>query len=99
MGQILEDDADGNLPASHGGKELVKIIRQGDIRKFVHDKVDVDRQPSAMLKVRFPVELLEQLGVEHSDDEVVGAVAVRDHRKNGGFPLSDFPKLHFIRFG
>ena len=56
----------------------------------------MDRQPPAMLKVRLSVELLEQLGVEHSDDEIVGAVAVRDHRKDGGFPLPDFPQLHFI---
>ena len=31
LGQILEDDADGDLPAAHGGKELVKIIRQSDV--------------------------------------------------------------------
>ena len=52
-----------------------------------------------MLKVRFPVELLKKLGVEHSDDEVVRAVAVRDHRKDGGFPLPNFSQLHFIRLG
>ena len=86
----MEDDADGNFPASHGGQELVKIVRQCDVRKLVHDKVDMDWQPPAMLKVRFPVELLEQLGVEHTDNEVVGAVTVRNHRKDGGFPFSDF---------
>ena len=52
-----------------------------------------------MLKVRFSVELLEQLGVEHSDDEVVGAVAVWDHRKDGGFPLPNFSQLHFVCLG
>ena len=99
LGQILEDDADGNFPASHGGKELVKIIRQGHVGKLVHDKVDMDRQPPAMLKVRLSVELLEQLGVEHSDDEVVGTVAVRDHGKDGGFPFPNFSKLHFVCLG
>ena len=99
LGQILEDDADGNFPASHGGKKLIEIIRQGHVGKLVHDKVDMDRQPPAMLKVRLSIELLEQLGVEHSDDEVVGAVTVGDHRKDGGFPFSNFSQLHFIRLG
>lgn len=45
------------------------------------------------------VDLLEQLSVEHSDDKVVGAVAIRDHRKDGGFPFTNFPQLHFICLG
>ena len=59
----------------------------------------MDRQPPAILKVRLSVELLEQLGVEHSDDEVVGAVTVGDYRKDGGFPFSNFSQLHFVRLG
>ena len=49
-----------------------------------------------MLKVCLSVELLEQLGVEHSNDEVVGAVAVGDHREYGSFPLPNCSQLHFI---
>ena len=45
------------------------------VRKLVHDKVNVDRQPSAMLKVRFPVELLKKLGVE-GEWEGIGHCAV-----------------------
>lgn len=32
LGQILQYDGDADLPAAHGGKELVEFIRQGDAR-------------------------------------------------------------------
>ena len=49
--------------------------------------------------IRLVVKLLEKLGVEQSNQEVEGGVVVRDHGEDGGFPLPQAPKVHFICLG
>ena len=49
--EILDDDNAADLPASHGGKQGTKIIRQCHIRKLVQHKGHMNRQPPAVLKV------------------------------------------------
>ena len=61
--KVLNDDGNGNLAASHGGQELIKLIRQSDIGKLVHDKMHMHGQSAAVNGVGLIVELLKQLGV------------------------------------
>lgn len=99
LGQVLQDDGDADLPAAHGGKELVEFIRQGDVAEFVHHEMDVQGQPAAVNMVGQVVKLLEKLGVEHPHDEIEAAVVVGDHGKEGRLFLPDGGQLHFIHRG
>ena len=96
---VLNDDAHGDFPGAHGRQQLVKLIGQGDVCELVHDEVDVDREPPAVPVVGGVVELLEELGVEHSDQEIKGAVVVGDHREDCGFSLPHQRQLQLVILG
>ena len=68
--EVLQDDADADFPRAHGGEYLVELIRERDIRKLVHHAVDMNGKLPAMNMVGAVIELLEELCVEHSDDEI-----------------------------
>lgn len=42
LGKVLNDNAHGNFPRTHSGKQLVELIRERNIGELVHDKVDMD---------------------------------------------------------
>ena len=56
----------------------------------------MDGQPAAVHDICLIIQLLKQLGVEHTHDEIEGAVVVRDHGINGRFLLAQAPQLHLI---
>lgn len=97
--KILNDDGDGNLAASHGGQELIKLIRQSDIGKLVHDKMHMHGQSAAVNGVGLIVELLKQLGVEHTHDEIEGTVVIGNYGEYRRFLFADLPQIHFIALG
>ena len=99
LGHVLNDDAHGDFPGTHGRQQLVKFIGQGDVGELVHDEVDVDWEPSAVPVVGRVVELLEELGVEHSDQEIKGAVVVGDDREDRGFAFPHQRQLQFVVLG
>ena len=96
LSEVLDDDAHGDLSAPHGGKQLVEFIRQGNIRKLVHNEMHMDRQPAAVYHIRLIVELLEQLGIEHPHNKVKTGVIVGDHGKNGRLFLTQTPQFHLV---
>ena len=49
--KVLDDDADGDLAAAHGGQQLVKLIGQGDVRKLVHHEVNGNRERTSVYMV------------------------------------------------
>ena len=74
-------------------------FRHCDIRKLVHDKMNVNRESAAVNIVSGVIELLEKLGVEHADDEIEGAVIVGDDGKDGGLALAHLGQLQLVVLG
>lgn len=97
--KVLDDDGDGNLTASHGGQELIKLIRQGDIGKLVHDEMHMHGQPATVNGVGLIVELLKQLGIKHTHDEIEGTVVIGNNGEYRRFLFADLPQIHFIALG
>ncbi len=97
--KVLDDDRNGNLTASHGGQELIKLIRQGDIGKLVHDEMHMHGQSAAVNRVGLIVELLKQLGIKHTHDEIEGAVIIGNYGEYRRFLFADLPQIHFITLG
>ena len=94
--QVLNDDGHRDLSGTHGGQQLIKLIRERDVRKLVHDKVYVNGKASAVNHVRLVIQLLKQLRVEHADNEIEGTVVVGDNGEDSSFPFADHRKFHFI---
>ena len=60
---VLQDDRYGHASGTHDAQNLVKVIRQRNIGKFVHDEMAVDGQASPVLVVGKIEKLLEKLRV------------------------------------
>ena len=96
---VLQDDGDRNAAAADGGHGLVELIRQGDIGELVHDEVDGDRQFSVVHVACLIGQLLEQLRIQHADQEIEAAVVVRDDREKRGLPLAHMLQLQIVALG
>ena len=57
-------------------RKLVKLVRQGHVAELVHEEMNVNGEPAAVLEIRQVEQLLEQLGIEHPDQEIEAAVIV-----------------------
>lgn len=99
MCNILNNDTAGNRPGTHGGKDLVEIIRQGNIRPFVHDAVDRHRESPVMFSVCHIVQCLEQVAVDHPHKIVQGRIRIRDTAEQRHLFLPDAPQIQFISTG
>lgn len=58
-------------------------------RKFIHDTVNVNGQPTAVNMVGNVVKLLKDGGVHHAYDKIKAAVAVWDDGKQRGLALPE----------
>ena len=56
-------------------------------------------QSAAVNGVGLIVELLKQLGIEHTHDEIEGAVIIGNHGEYRRFPFTDLPQIHFVALG
>lgn len=76
LGEVLQDDGNADLAAAHGGQQLVKFVRQRDVGKLVHHKMDVDGQTPSVLVVGEEHEALKKLCVEHADQKIKTRIVV-----------------------
>ena len=67
LGDVLDDDRHRNVPAPHGGQQLVEVVRQADVGKLVHEEMPRHGQAAAMHPVGAVKQLLEGAGVEQAD--------------------------------
>ena len=81
-GNVLQDDGGHDIAGAHGGLELAKIVRQGDVAELVHHQPDWNRQRPLVYLVRLIVEGLKRASVEHTYEVVEGAVIVGDNGKD-----------------
>ena len=56
----------------------------------------MNRKPAAVNRIGLIVELLKELGVEHTDDEIERTVVVWDNRKHCCLSFADGTKVHLI---
>ena len=97
--KVLDYDTDAYLTRTHRGEQLVKFVRQRDVRELVHTEMDVNGKPAAVDDIRLVIKLLEHLRIEHSHEEIEGTVVVRDNSEDCRFLFSQAPQLHFVVFG
>ena len=96
---ILDDNGHADFPGPHGGKDFVKLIRQRDVGKLIHDAVDMNRQPAAVFPVGQVVESLEKLGVNHSHQIIEGRIGVRNAAEQRHLPFPDRSQVQLIHAG
>ena len=61
----MEYNGGHDVAGAHGGLELAKVIRQGDVAELVHHQADRDGQGPLVYLVGLVVEGLKGAGVEH----------------------------------
>lgn len=98
-GDILQDDGGHDVAGAHGGLELAKIVRQGDVAELVHHQPDRDGQRPLVYLVRLIVEGLKRAGVEHTHEVVECAVIVGDDGKDGLLAVPHHAQLHIVPAG
>ena len=81
LGYILQDDGHKHIAGAHGGKLDLKVVRQTDIGKLVHQEMDRNWQTAAVLMVGAVKQLLEKLLIQNRHQKVEAGVAVGDQRK------------------
>ena len=99
LGQVLDDDRGADLPGAHGGQGLVKLLRQGHVGELVQHHPHMDRQPSMIHMVSLIIELLNDLGVEHTHEVGQRRVVVGDDGEDGRLYLSDVADVHIVVVG
>ena len=45
---VLNDDRHRDLSASHGGQQLIELIREGYIGELVHEEMHMNRKPATV---------------------------------------------------
>ena len=95
---VLQNDADADSSGTHNGKNLIKVIRQRNVCKFVHQEMHRNRQTSAMLGIRRGKQRLKQLRIENRHQKIEAGVVIRQNGKQSGLFLPDAGQLQFIVF-
>jgi len=60
----------------------------------------MDGQPAAAVKIRLVIKLLENLGIKHADDKVVGFIGIRydAEQRSFRFPVAVHARSQFCQF-
>ena len=96
LGNVLQDDGYRDIPRTHGGQQLVEVIRQAHVRKFIHEKVHRHRQASPVLVVGQMEQLLENLGVQDGHQEIEAGVVIGNQGEQGHFFLSQAGQIQLV---
>ena len=95
----MQDDGGHDVAGAHGGLELAKIVRQGDVAELVHHQPDRDWQRPLVYFVRLIVEGLKRAGVEHPYKVVECAVIIGDDGKDSLLAVPHQTQLHIVPVG
>ena len=96
LGLCLQDQAGRDFPAADGGHQLFEVRDLPDVGTLVDQAPHMDRQPPAVHIVGLFTEQIEQLGVNHRDQEVEGAVCVGHDEEQGCFSVAQGVEFQFI---
>lgn len=92
----LKHQAGRDLTASDGSHQLLQIGDLPDVRALINEAAHMNREPSAVNIIRFLTQQVEQLRVDHGNQEIKGAVRIT-HDKEQRRPLvSKGVQLQFI---
>ncbi len=86
LGLRLKHQAGGNLTASDRRHQLFQIGNLSDVGALVNEAAHMNRQTPAELVIRLFTEQIEELAVNHGNEEVEGAVRVAHDEEQHGFP-------------
>ena len=97
---VLQDDGGHDVSGAHGGLESGVAVRQGHIGKLVEHETHGDGQRPLVDLVCLKVQLLERLGIKHTNEKVQAVVvAVRDDAENGLFAVAQLAQFHGVPGG
>ena len=99
LGQVLDDDGGANLTGAHGGQGFVELLRQGHVGELVQDHPHMDGEPPPVHMVGLIVQLLDDLGVEHTDEVRKRGIVVGNDGEYGCLPLPDLADVHIVVVG
>jgi len=97
--QILQDNGHRYPSGTHNGQNLIEVIGQRYIRKFVHYKVAMHGQAAAVFMVCQIKELLKELRIKDTDKEVKARIIVWYQSKQSDFLFSQTRQVKLIGGG
>ena len=92
----LQHQAGRDFPTADGGHQLFQVGNLTDVGTLVDQASHMDGQPPAIHVIGLFTEQVEQLGVNHGDQEVEGAVCVGHDEEQRRFPVSQGVQLQLI---
>ena len=84
----LQHQAGRNFPAADGGHQLFQVRDLPDVGALVDQTAHMDGQSPAIHVICFLAEQVEELGVNHGNQEVEGAVCFGHDEEQRRFPVS-----------
>ena len=92
----LQHQAGRDFPAADGGHQLFQVGNLTDIGALVDQAAHMDGQPPAIYVIGLFTEQVKQLGVDHGDQEVEGAVCVGHDEEQCCFSVAQGIQFQFI---
>ncbi len=96
LGPGLQHQAGGDLAASDRSYQLLQVRDLADIRCLIDQAPDMDREPSAIHIISFLTQQVEQLGVNHGDQEVERGIRIRHDQEQCCLPVPDGIQFQLI---
>ena len=92
----LQNQAGRNFPAADGSHQLLQVRDLPDVGALVDEAPYMDRQPPAVHIVGLFAQQIEQLGVDHRNQEVEGAIGVAHNQEQRCFPVAQGVQFQLI---
>src|SRR5699024_303327 len=96
LGLGLQNQTSRDFPAADGGHQLFQVRDLADVGALVNQAAYMDRQPPAIYVICLFAQQVEQLGVNHRDQEVEGAVRIGHDEEQCCFPVTQGVQLQLI---
>ena len=92
----LQDNRSRDFPAPDGGDQFVKVGYLPDVGELVQKAPHMDGQPAAVHIVRLVAQKIEQLALQHGNDEVEGGVRIAHNEEQRRFSVAQGVQLQFV---
>lgn len=96
LGSGLQHQAGADLPGTDGGHQLFQVWDLANICRLINQTPHMHGKSAAIDIIGFLTQQVEQLGVDHADQEIEAAVRVRHHQKQGGLFIPQRVQLQLI---
>lgn len=95
----LQNQAGGDLAGADRGHQLFKVWNLADVGRLIDQTPDMNRKPTAIHIVRLLTQQIEQLGVDHGDQEIEGGIRIGHDEKQGRLFIAQGIQLELVMGG